>query len=149
MRQDREAWCIPEAADKCLAYLGWSPSTEEDIITMHQLIQKFSIEKIQPSPAMANLERLEWLNGQFIRRLSPDELAGRLTSRMPDVSVQALRPLMPLVQERLRTLNEAPEMLRFFFAEPEAYRPEQLIPKGRDAAAATMALQNASPTLAA
>ena len=144
----REAGYLPEAVDNFLAFLGWSPGTEEDILTMDQLIQKFSIEKIQPSPAMANLERLEWLNGQFIRRLSPDELAGRLASRMPDVSVQALRPLMPLVQERLRTLNEAPEMLRFFFAEPEAYRPEQLIPKGRDAAAATTALENARSTLA-
>src|SRR5439155_23331476 len=119
----REAGYLPQAVDNFLAFLGWSPGTEEDILTVDQLIQKFSIEKIQPSPAMANLERLEWLNGQFIRRLSPDELAGRLTSRMPDVSVQALRPLMPLVQERLRTLNEARGVLRLFFAEREAEPP--------------------------
>src|SRR5207302_8976444 len=131
-----------------LAFIGSSPGTEEDSLTMDQLIQRFRIEKIQPTPAMSNRERLKWLNGQFIRRLSPDELAGRLTSRMPDVSVQALRTLMPLVQERLRTLNEAPEMLRFFFAAPEAYRPEQLMPKGGDAAGGGAALENARSPLA-
>ena len=144
----RDAGYLPEAVDNFLAFLGWSPGTEEDILTVDQLIAKFSIEKIQPSPAMANLERLEWLNGQFIRRLSADELATRLTPRMPQASVDALRPLMPLVQERLRTLNEAPAMLRFFFEEPEAYRTEQLIPKGRDATAAASALENARLALA-
>src|SRR5438309_659841 len=86
----REAGCLPEAVDNFLAFLGWSPGTEEDILTMDQLIQKFSIEKIQPSPAMANLERLEWLNGQFIRRIIPDELAARLAPKMPTVPARAL-----------------------------------------------------------
>src|SRR6266849_6824208 len=78
----REAGYLPEAVDNFIAFLGWSPGTEEDILTMHQLIEKFSIEKIQASPAMANLERLDWLNGQFIRRLTADELAQRLAERM-------------------------------------------------------------------
>src|SRR6266852_3393765 len=134
----REAGCLPEAVDNFIAFLGWSPGTEEDILTVHQLIEKFSIEKIQASPAMANLERLDWLNGQFIRRLTADQLAQRLAERMPQVPVESLKPLMPLVQERLRTFNEAPEMLRFFFEEPDSYQPAQLIPKGRDAAATAM-----------
>src|SRR5437899_2299765 len=125
----REAGYLPEAVDNFIAFLGWSPGTEEDILTMDQLIEKFSIEKIQASHAMANLERLDWLNGQFIRRLTADALAQRLAGRMPQVPVESLKPLMPLVQERLRTLNEAPEMLRFFFEEPDSYQPAQLIPK--------------------
>ena len=116
---------------------------------MDQLIEKFSIEKIQASPAMANLERLDWLNGQFIRRLTADELAARLAARMPQVPVDSLKPLIPLVQERLRTLNEAPDMLRFFFENPDGYRPEQLVPKGRDAAATAQALAEAATTLRA
>jgi glutamyl-tRNA synthetase len=143
----REAGYLPEAVDNFIAFLGWSPGTEEDILTMDQLIEKFSIEKIQASPAMANLERLDWLNGQFIRRLTADELAARLAPRMPQVPVDALKPLMPLVQERLRTLNEAPQMLRFFFEEPDGYRSEQLVPKGRDAAATAQALAEAATTL--
>jgi len=145
----REAGYLPEAIDNFIAFLGWSPGTEEDILTMDQLIAKFSIEKIQPSPAMANLERLEWLNGQFIRRLTAEELAARLAPRMPQVPVEALKPLIPLVQERLRTLNEAPDMLRFFFEAPDGYRTEQLVPKGRDAAATAMALNDAATTVKA
>ena len=145
----REAGYLPEAVDNFIAFLGWSPGTDQDIFTMDQLIQAFDLSKIQASPAVANLERLDWLNGQFIRRLPPDQLAARISPLMPAVPVAALTPLMPLVQERLRSLKEAPDMLRFFFEEPDAYRPEQLIPKGRDAAAAASALIEAATTLRA
>jgi len=145
----REAGYLPEAVDNFIAFLGWSPGTEEDILTIDQLIEKFSIEKIQASPAMANLERLDWLNGQFIRRLPPDELATRLGARLPQIPVESLKPLMPLVQERLRTLSEAQEMLRFFFEEPDGYRPEQLVPKGSDRTATAQALAEAATTLRA
>jgi glutamyl-tRNA synthetase len=145
----REAGYLPEAVDNFIAFLGWSPGTDQDIFTMDQLIQAFDLTKIQASPAVANLERLDWLNGQFIRRLTADELAARLAPQMPQVSVEALKPLIPLVQERLRSLNEAPDMLRFFFEEPDSYRPEQLIPKGREAAATATALTEAVTTLGA
>jgi len=145
----REAGYLPEAVDNFIAFLGWSPGTEQDIFTMAQLIQAFDLSKIQASPAVANLERLDWLNGQFIRRMSPDELAARLAPRMPEVPVDGLKPLIPLVQERLRTLNEAPDMLRFFFEDPQTYRPEQLIPKGRDAATTAAALAEAAISLRA
>jgi glutamyl-tRNA synthetase len=145
----RDAGYLPEAVDNFIAFLGWSPGTDQDIFTMAQLIQAFDLRKIQASPAVANLERLDWLNGQFIRRLSPDELAARVAPKMPAVSPQALTPLIPLVQERLRTLNDASEMLRFFFEEPDGYRPEQLIPKGRDPAATATALRAAAVTVGA
>nr|MDQ6885453.1 glutamate--tRNA ligase [Candidatus Dormibacteraeota bacterium] len=92
------------------------------------------------SPAMANLERLDWLNGQFIRRLPADDLARRIAERMPGISVEQLVPLVPLVQERLRTLNEASEMLQFFFEEPAESAPRALVPKGRDVAQTVEAL---------
>ena len=145
----REAGYLPEAVDNFIAFLGWSPGTDQDIFPVEQLIHAFDLSKIQASPAVANLERLDWLNGQFIRRLTPDELAARVASKMPGVTVPALTPLIPLVQERLRTLNDAPAMLRFFFEEPDSYRPEQLIPKGRDAAATAAALRSAAATLRA
>ena len=145
----REAGYLPEAVDNFIAFLGWSPGTEQDIFTMEQLIAAFDLSKIQASPAVANLERLDWLNGQFIRRLPADELAARLAPLMPQVPPDALKPLMPLIQERLRTLIEATDMLRFFFEDPDSYRPEQLVPKGRDAAATAAALNDAASTLRA
>jgi glutamyl-tRNA synthetase len=143
----RDAGYLPEAVDNFIAFLGWSPGTDQDIFTMDQLIQAFDLSKIQASPAVANLERLDWLNGQFIRRLPADELAARLAPQMPHVPLDSLKPLIPLVQERLRSLNEAPDMLRFFFEEPDGYRPEQLVPKGRDAAATATALTEAAATV--
>src|SRR5213080_3362030 len=145
----RDAGYLPEAVDNFIAFLGWSPGTTEDVLTIEELIQAFDLSKIQASPAVANLERLDWLNGQFIRRLTPDELATRVASKMPGVPVPALTPLMPLVQERLRTLNDAPAMLRFFFEDPDTYRPEQLTPKGRDPRATASALRSAADTLRA
>ncbi len=143
----REAGYLPQAVDNFIAFLGWSPGTDQDIFTMEQLIQAFDLSKIQASPAVANLERLDWLNGQFIRRLTPDELGTRVASKMPGVPVPALTPLIPLVQERLRTLNDAPEMLRFFFEDPDTYHPEQLIPKGREPAATATALTSVAAAL--
>src|SRR2546430_5428953 len=145
----REAGYLPEAVDNFIAFLGWSPGTDQDIFTVEQLIHAFDLRKIQPSPAVANLDRPAWLNGQFIRRRTPDRLATPVASKMPRLPVPALTPLIPLVQERLRTLNDAPEMLRFFFEEPDTYRPEQLIPHGRDAAAAITALTSAATTVRA
>src|SRR5438309_8333029 len=82
----REAGYMPEAVENFIAFLGWSPGTEEDILTMVQLIEKFSMEKIQASPAMPKLERLDWLNGQFIRRLPAAQLARRLASSFSGVT---------------------------------------------------------------
>src|SRR3989440_5730308 len=145
----REAGYLPEAVDNFIAFLGWSPGTDQDIFTMAQLIQAFDLTKIQASPAVANLERLDWLNGQFIRRLSPDDLAARVAPKLPAVPPQALAPLIPLVQERLRTLNDAPEMLRLFFEGPRTPRPAAVVPKGRDPAATAAALRSAAAILRA
>src|ERR1700716_3324750 len=79
----REAGYLPEAVDNFIAFLGWSPGTEEDILTMDQLIEKFSIEKIQASPAMANLERLGLLEGPVIRGRAPHQLAARVAPLLP------------------------------------------------------------------
>src|SRR5712691_143633 len=143
----REGGYLPEAVDNFLAFLGWSPATEEEIFSMGELIQRFTLEKVQPSPAVANLDRLDWLNGQFIRRLSPAELATRLADRMPGIPPKRLEPLVPLVQERLRTLAEGPPMLQFFFVAPDHYDPATLVPKGRDAPSTAQALTAASAFL--
>jgi glutamyl-tRNA synthetase len=145
----RDAGYLPEAVDNFIAFLGWSPGTEQDLFTMDQLIQSFELGKIQPSPAIANLARLDWLNGQFIRRLSPADLANRIGQRYPNLKRNELVQLMPLVQERLRSLNDAEGMLGFFFSAPRDYKTELLIPKGKDRSSTIAALSAASEELAA
>jgi glutamyl-tRNA synthetase len=144
----RDAGYLPEAIDNFIAFLGWSPGTEEELFTLDELIQRFALERVQPSPAVANLDRLDWLNGQFIRRLSPADLAARLAERMPGVPAKRLEPLVPLVQERLRTLAEGPPMLQFFFQAPDRYDLSSLAPKGRDPASTAAALSAARTFLA-
>jgi glutamyl-tRNA synthetase len=143
----REAGYLPEAIVNWIAFLGWSPGTEDEILSIQDLVARFSIDKVQPSPAIANLERLDWLNGQYIRRLTPDELARRIGVAMGDVPAERLRPVVPLVQERLRTLVEAPDMLRFFFIRPDGYRADQLLPKGKDVDATAAALDASQTAL--
>src|SRR5438552_16992173 len=86
----REAGYLPEAVDNFIAFLGWSPGTDQDLFTMEQLIQAFDLGNIQASPAVANPERLDWLNGQFIRRPTAYELATCVASTKPGGSVTAL-----------------------------------------------------------
>jgi glutamyl-tRNA synthetase len=143
----RDAGYLPEALINFMAFLGWSPGTVQDLFTLDELVQVFSLERVQPSPAIANLQRLDWLDGQLIRRLPPDELARRIAAFMPGIPAERLSPLIPLVQERLRTLAEGPELLRFFFIAPVSYDLKQLVPKGKDAGQAATALQRSADLL--
>ena len=111
----RDTGYLPEAVVNFIAFLGWSPGTTQDIFTMPELIEAFSIERVQPSPAIANLERLEWLNGQFIRRLADEDLAARLEPWLPGASRAQVSRLVPLVKGRLQTLAQAHDLLGFFF----------------------------------
>lgn len=143
----RDAGYLPEALINFMAFLGWSPGTVQDIFSVDELIQAFSLDRVQASPAIANLQRLDWLNGQFIRRLPAEELARRVGAFMPGVPADSIRPLVPLVQERLRTLAEAPDLLRFFFTPPLTYDARQLVPKGRDASGTIAVLRRATDML--
>src|SRR5437588_3630742 len=117
----RDAGYLPEAVVNFLAFLGWSPGTTQDLFSMEQLIEAFWIERVQSSPAIANLERLDWLNGQWIRSLGdrdPQELARRLQPWLVKASPDEIRGLIPLVKDRLQTLGQAHDLLAFFFEPP-------------------------------
>lgn len=120
----RDDGYLPEAVVNFIAFLGWSPGTTQDIFTRPELIEAFSIERVQPSPAIANLERLEWLNGHFIRRLSDEDLAARLEPWLPGASRAQISRLVPLVKDRLQTLAQARDLLGFFFEPTPALPPD-------------------------
>jgi glutamyl-tRNA synthetase len=145
---------IPEAFVNFLALLGWSSGTEEEIFTLDELTQRFSLERVQSGGAVFDRERLEWLNGQWIRRLSDDELADRalpyLVRAVDEAGTAArtpgaedLRVLMPMVRERMPTLAAVGPLLDFLFVDQIAVEPDLLVPKRWDAATTAAALTEA------
>ena len=115
----REMGYLPEALVNFLAFLGWSPGTEEEVFSLAELRSRMSFERLQPSPAVFDQQRLDYLNGVWIRRLSVPDLAARLKEFLPQASAEQLTPIAAMVQERVRRLDEVPALLEFAFTEPE------------------------------
>ena len=130
---------IQEALVNYLALLGWSTGTEEEVLSLDELVERFDIGQVHKGGAVFDRERLEWLNGQWIRRLTPDELIDRLRpfvtaefeagriERMP--SDEELAALLPVVRDRLPTLGAIGELVGFLWVARLAVDPELLVPK--------------------
>ena len=145
---------IPEAFVNFLSLLGWSSGTEEEIFTLDELAQRFSLKRVQSGGAVFDRERLEWLNGQWIRKLPDEELVERCLPFLVDAvereaaagaivrtpTADDLRPLMPMVRERMSTLAAAGPLLDFLFVEDLLVEPDLLVPKRWDAATTAAAL---------
>lgn len=115
----REMGYLPEALVNFLAFLGWSPGTEEEVFTLSELRARMTFERLQSSPAVFDGQRLDYLNGVWIRRLSPGELGRRLGPFLPQASAEQLEPIAEMVQERIRRLDEVPGLLAFAWTDPE------------------------------
>jgi glutamyl-tRNA synthetase len=149
---------IREALVNYLALLGWSPGTEEEILSLDELAKRFDIDKVQKGGARFDRERLEWLNGQWIRRLSADELIDRLQPFLEEElaasriswlpSDDELRALLPVVQERLPRLGSIGELVGFLFTDSVTVDPGVLVPKRWDPATTSEALAAARQTIA-
>jgi glutamyl-tRNA synthetase len=118
----REMGYLPEAIVNFLALLGWSLDDKTEIIDRQTLIEAFSIERLLPNPAVFNSEKLEWMNGVYIRALSPQELAERTRPLLEEalggaIDGEKLARIVPLIQERIKTLTEVVAMTDFFFTE--------------------------------
>jgi glutamyl-tRNA synthetase len=113
---------LPETLLSFIATLGWNDGTEQEVFTLDELIAKFSLDRVQRSGARFDEKRLLWMNGQFIRELSLDELYERVSNFWPDEAAQAeesyKKQVLVLVQDRLKTLADLPAATRYFFAEP-------------------------------
>ena len=114
---------LPEAMLNFLAGLGWNDGTEQEIFSKDELIEKFSLERVQRSGARFDEQRLLWMNGQWIRRLSLDDLYTRIAPYWPltaaSTSDDYKKQVLSLVQDRLKTLSELASMTKYFFEEPE------------------------------
>lgn len=113
---------LPETLVSFIATLGWNDGTEQEIFTVSELIEKFSLARVQKSGARFDEKRLVWMNGQFIRDLAIDELYDRVVDFWPETAQTAdesyKRTVLALAQDRLKTLADLPALTTYFFAEP-------------------------------
>lgn len=113
---------LPETMVNFIASLGWNDGTEQEIFTVPELIEKFSLSRVQKSGARFDEKRLEWMNGQHIRLLSLDDLYDRLTGFWPasaeGASEDLKKHVLALVQDRLKTLKDLAVLTNYFFTEP-------------------------------
>jgi len=125
----REAGYVPEALMNFLALLGWAPDGETTIMSREELVERFSLDRVGSSPATFDYAKLDWMNGVYLRELSPEDYADRLVAYVheqhfdwPDDRVRAAAPL---VQEKIGRLGEFPAFAGFLF-EDVAPDPELL-----------------------
>ena len=137
----RDLGFLPEAMRNFLVLLGWSLDDHTEIISREDLIKHFSIERIGKAGAIFSQDKLTWMNGMYIRQMSRDDLVRRtlklLNETLPTavprpISEQYVYAIMPLLQERLKTLGEAPELMDFFFMDELDYPADELIQRGLD-----------------
>jgi glutamyl-tRNA synthetase len=102
-----------------LALLGWSYDDHTTVMARHELVERFSLERVGPSPATLDTEKLDWLNGVYLRNLQPDEYALQLCHWLDECGIDWPRELVhataPLVQEKIERFDQYPGYVRFFF----------------------------------
>jgi glutamyl-tRNA synthetase len=133
-----EKGILPAALVNFLALLGWAPAEAEfnEVMTLDELAAKFTLDRVNKSPAVFDHEKLLWMNGVYIRQMPPDELRGRVLPvleerfgprggfRSPNpaiIDADWLNGIVALVTERCRTITEFAEALEYFFRAPESY----------------------------
>jgi glutamyl-tRNA synthetase len=143
LREFREDGYLPETIINYLALLGWSFDDKREFFALEELEKLFSIEKINKAPATFDYKKLDWLNGQYIRKTTDDRLKTLLLPYLRDAGLVADPPnpeqdsviagMLPLVRERLRRLDEVAEAVRFLFSDLDTYETDVLVPKKLDA----------------
>jgi len=132
--QYKEQGYLPEAINNFMALLGWNPGTEKEIFSLEELISGFSLERVHKAGAIFNLERLDWINAQHIRKMNLNELTEKCLAYLPkDTDLEYAKKIVALEQERIKKLSDIVESARFFFFKDELeYDSELLIWKKMD-----------------
>lgn len=149
----RQQGYLPEALVNFMAFLGWNPGDEREIFSLEELIKEFSLERVQKSGAIFNIEKLDWLNGYYLRQMDLDKLTEtcipylesrgvlkiqncllfthskskfKIINTSEIVDFNWLKKIVALEQERLKKLSEIGELTEFFFKDKLKYKPELL-----------------------
>ncbi len=148
----REQGYLPEALLNFMVLLGWSLDGSTDVVSLQDIIDNFTLERITKSAAIFDQDKLMWMNGVYIRDLEAGDLARRMLDYIPrqldEPEHHYLTAIAPLVQERLKRLDESDDITGYFFGEfaPE-YDPAVLVQKGMDTPGTLDALQAAIDAL--
>lgn len=141
----------PEGVLNWIVLMGWGVA-EDDVMNLEQMLQRFDIANLNPSPAAINFTKLDHFNGTHIRLLEAEDLAARIKPFFTRAGYQAddatLLKIIPLIRERLVTLDDCLPFAAWFFKETIEPDPAQLIPKGLDAATAATVASRARDVLA-
>jgi glutamyl-tRNA synthetase len=131
----REAGYLPEAMLNYLALLGWSIAPDRDVFSPAELVAAFDLADVNPNPARFDGRKMEHINAAHVRLLPPAEFVDRITPFLVKAGLVADPPssdqsaliaaAAPLIQERITTLGQAPDMLGFLFTAEESFRPDE------------------------
>jgi glutamyl-tRNA synthetase len=117
----REQGYLPEALVNYLALLGWSPGNDEELLSRDEMIRRFELDRVSSNPAAFDVEKLTWMNIHYLQSLDDDDLAARCLHFLNEaglgVDPTTLRAAMPLVRERMKTLTDVVQLLRFLFSD--------------------------------
>src|SRR3989441_3331510 len=114
----KEQGYLPEALINYLALLGWNPGTAQEIFTLDELLGTFSFERVQHAGARFDWEKLNWINGEYIRKLADEELARRIKPFVPQVDESTLQRAVPALKTRLHKLAQAVDYLDYLWTDP-------------------------------
>jgi len=152
----REQGYLPETMFNFLALIGWSLDDKTEIITRQQLVESFSLERIGKTGAIFNRDKLDWMNGVYIRGLSVEDLTNRvfpfMEKELPQevkrpLDINYIRQITPLIRERINTLKDAATYADFFFLDELEYEATMLTGKKMTAETALTALKGAREKL--
>ncbi len=133
VREFIEKGYLPEALLNFVAFLGWNPKTEQEIFTLEELTEQFSFDKVNTAGAIFDLEKLDWINGIYIRKLDIVDLFARIAPFLTLAGIEFgkfpkefIWKILKLEQERLKKLSEIGDRVQYFFKDPE-YDPALLL----------------------
>ncbi len=125
----REQGYLPEAMLNYLALLGWNPGTEQEIFSFDELVEAFTFERVQHGGARFDRKKLDWIDGEWIRAMSDEELASRLKAFVPELDESTLLRAAEPLKTRIVKLSEARDLLEYLWTDAAA---PQLSPDERE-----------------
>lgn len=152
----REIGYLPEAMVNFLALIGWALDDKTQVLSKQQLIENFSLDRVNKSGAIFDVEKLNWMNGYYLRNMSADSLTDILLEYWhlypPEELVkipnrEQVLMIMPLVRERLKMLRDAVPLIGFFFKDTVEYNEQELIQNGMNIRDTEMVLKRSMTAL--